>query len=367
MSRSGRNLGSKYVIVEQCGLGTFGKVFRCVRRAEDAESVVAIKVVRRIERYARSAKIEADILRDVNSRDKRQDSGNVRLLDEFECGGHVCLVFESLDVSVYEFQKANSYRSYPLETIQTVSRDLLRATLFLHDMDLVHTDLKPENVLFLDGAYDERPDEDHPKRPYRVLRSSSAKVIDFGGATYEDERKSHTIQTRQYRAPEVVLGMTWNKSADVWSIACIVMEMFLGDLLFDTHDNDEYLALMDRCIGPMPRFMRARNGKYFRSETNRYDLRYFTTLSTSSRSRSRVASMTSLPDLIDRQLRRWQRRHDSIWTRCETLRNDFVDFVSGMLVYDPKSRWTTARALRHPFCSRTYRGKEVGDQFREGK
>lgn len=59
-------------------------------------------------------------------------------------------------------------------------------------------------------------------------------VIDFGGATYTDDRKSTIISTRQYRAPEVMLELTWDKPADIWSAACIIGELYVGDLFFPT-------------------------------------------------------------------------------------------------------------------------------------
>ena len=59
-------------------------------------------------------------------------------------------------------------------------------------------------------------------------------VIDYGSATYSDERRKGTINTRQYRAPEVLLGMEWDEESDIWGVACIAMELFTGDLLFQT-------------------------------------------------------------------------------------------------------------------------------------
>lgn len=61
-----------------------------------------------------------------------------------------------------------------------------------------------------------------------------AAVIDFGGATFENQHHSSVINTRQYRAPEVILGLGWDMQSDVWSIGCIVMELYVGELLFAT-------------------------------------------------------------------------------------------------------------------------------------
>lgn len=56
------------------------------------------------------------------------------------------------------------------------------------------------------------------------------KIIDLGGATFAHEHHSVIINTRQYRAPEVILGCTkWDESSDVWCIACIIMELYTGN------------------------------------------------------------------------------------------------------------------------------------------
>jgi serine/threonine protein kinase len=60
-------------------------------------------------------------------------------------------------------------------------------------------------------------------------------VIDFGGATYDDdEDKSTVISTRQYRAPEVTMKLGWSFPSDLWSVGCIIGEIYSGDLLFQT-------------------------------------------------------------------------------------------------------------------------------------
>ena len=62
----------------------------------------------------------------------------------------------------------------------------------------------------------------------------SSIVIDFGGAVYDNENRHCTINTRQYRAPEVLLGLEWDEESDIWGVGCIAMELFTGDVLFQT-------------------------------------------------------------------------------------------------------------------------------------
>ena len=81
------------------------------------------------------------------------------------------------------------------------------------------------------------------------------KVIDFGGATFEDQHKSRIINTRQYRSLEVTLGLGWSYPSDIWSVGCIVMEIVTGELFFSTHENGEHIALIQKMLGKIPTWM----------------------------------------------------------------------------------------------------------------
>lgn len=71
------------------------------------------------------------------------------------------------------------------------------------------------------------------------------RLIDFGGATHNSERHSSIINTRQYRSPEVILQCCqWQESSDVWSIGCIIPELYTGNLLFPTHDDVEHILMI---------------------------------------------------------------------------------------------------------------------------
>ena len=248
----GSLISDRYEIVKDLGIGTFGRVLSCVDRRRRHLDEVAIKVVRDVKRYYESAQIEADILRHVNSRnDKRGTALCVQMLDHFHFldGRHYCLVFESLGLSLYDFLKNNDFQPFPLYCVQDFSQQLLSAIEFLHSLNLIHTDLKPENILLVTR------DTKKYKSNATVPASTRIKVIDFGGATYDDETKSTVINTRQYRAPEVILELPWSFPSDIWSLGCILAELYTGNLLFATHDNYEHLALIERAIGTFPRYM----------------------------------------------------------------------------------------------------------------
>jgi serine/threonine protein kinase len=96
--------------------------------------------------------------------------------------------------------------------VQSYFRQILYALGLMHAVGLTHTDLKPENIL-LAGEDNE----------------DLIKVIDMGGATFDEEYHSTVINTRQYRAPEVIMKTsTWDQSSDLWGVGCIIVELYSG-------------------------------------------------------------------------------------------------------------------------------------------
>jgi serine/threonine protein kinase len=227
--------------------------------------LVAVKVIRRIRKYVESGRVEAEILEDVSLSDPGGVSNAVRILHSFDYRGHFCMVFEPLGKSLYDYVKANRYRPLPLYCVQSMADQLISALVFLHQMRLVHTDLKLENVLLVSREplhVTDKPTMHREQLGERVLApaSTTIRLIDFGGATYDDARNVGIINTRQYRSPEVILGMHWGVASDVWSMGCILMEMYTGELLFPTVRHAPAL------FAPPARSTRAR--AHFKLSTN---------------------------------------------------------------------------------------------------
>lgn len=84
------------------------------------------------------------------------------------------------------------------------------------------------------------------------MKNTHIRLIDFGSATFDHEHHSTIVSTRHYRAPEVILELGWSQPCDVWSIGCILYELYVGNTLFQTHDNREHLAMMERILGQIP-------------------------------------------------------------------------------------------------------------------
>lgn len=119
----------------------------------------------------------------------------------------------------------------------------------MHDLKLIHTDLKPENILLVNRGSN------------TLDENTDIRLIDFGSATFEQEYHSAIVSTRHYRAPEIIMGLGWSYPCDMWSMGCILIEFFIGDALFQTHDNLEHLAMMESVLGPIPTHMVTRASK----------------------------------------------------------------------------------------------------------
>lgn len=115
----------------------------------------------------------------------------------------------------------------------------------MHDCKLTHTDLKPENVL-LKKIYD------FNEINIKDIDDLTIKIIDLGSATYDHDYHTTIINTRQYRAPEVLLGCGWDNRSDLWGIACIVLELYTGDVYFCTHESREHVAMVEKSGGAFP-------------------------------------------------------------------------------------------------------------------
>ncbi|VVC94474.1 unnamed protein product [Leptidea sinapis] len=168
---------------------------------------------------------------------------------------------------------------------------------------------------------------------------SDVRLIDFGSATFDHEHHSTIVSTRHYRAPEVILELGWSQPCDVWSIGCIMFELHLGITLFQTHDNREHLAMMERILGPIPyRMARKTRTKYFYHGKLDWD--------------EKSSAGRYVRDNCKPLLRYLQ-------SNSEEYRQLF-DLITRMLDYDPSQRITLREALKHPFFNKLPAHQRLG-------
>ncbi|XP_050083600.1 uncharacterized protein LOC126570109 isoform X2 [Anopheles aquasalis] len=322
-------LNNKYKIIANLGEGTFGRVVKV--KDLEADCFKALKIIKNVDKYREAAVLEIAALSKIKELDPNLDHLCVKMLDSFDYYGHTCIAFEMLGLSVFDFLRENSYEPYPMEHVRHISYQLCYAVKFLHDSHLTHTDLKPENILFRSSDYITQRQLRSKKHEVRTVKCTDIRLIDFGSATFDDEHHSLIVSTRHYRAPEVILELGWAQPCDVWSIGCIMYELYHGVTLFPTHDNREHLAMMEHILGTIPyRMARKTKTKYFRYGKLDWDEK--SSAGRFVRENCKPLHRCILSDKPDHL--------------------QLMDLIRMMLDYDPANRITLTEALRHPFFAK---------------
>ncbi|CAG01200.1 unnamed protein product, partial [Tetraodon nigroviridis] len=347
-------------IVCTLGEGAFGKVVECIDHKNN-DAHVALKIIKNIDRYREAALSEVQVLEQLKALDPDRrwwvksfmvlciyrigslasetklfsklcflSRSCVQILDWFNYHGHVCISFELLGLSTYDFLKENNFQPFPVKQIRHMAYQIIQAVRFLHENKLTHTDLKPENILFIKSDYDVKYNREQ-KRDERTLKNPDVKVVDFGNATYDHEHHTSVVSTRHYRAPEVILDLGWDHSCDVWSIGCILIEYYLGSTLFQTHDSKEHLAMMERVLGPIPAHLMQKTKKRRFVHKSKLDWDIYSSSGRYVRKRCKP---------LKRYLTSNNKDHEQLF-----------DLIEKMLEYDPAKRLTLDQCLQLPFFS----------------
>lgn len=143
----------------------------------------------------------------------------MQLIESFTHKNHLFLVCELLSFNLYQVMKANDFDGFPSYIVRNVTQQLLEAMVILKSKNIVHTDLKLENILLTS------------------CNSTSVKIIDYGCACFQQSQTQTYVQSRFYRSPEVLLGHRYTSAIDMWSLGCIVAEIFLGYPLLPGHSE----------------------------------------------------------------------------------------------------------------------------------
>ncbi|KAJ7496093.1 kinase-like domain-containing protein [Mycena galericulata] len=343
--------GHKYLILDILGQGTFGQVVKCQNMK--THEIVAVKVVKNKPAYFNQSMMEVTILEMLNKNSDPNDQHHIlRLRDSFIHRSHLCLVFELLSSNLYELIKQNQFQGLSTQLVKVFMAQLLDAMTILKEARLIHCDLKPENILL------------------KSLQSPQIKVIDFGSACHERQTVYTYIQSRFYRSPEVLLGMSYTASIDMWSLGCIAVELFLGLPLFPGTSEYNQLTRIVEMLGMPPQSM-LNMGKVtsqffdtyevYNPHTNQNEKKYrLKTIEQYSREQNtneqpgkQYFKATSLPEIINTapmpQSKAARQGHEV--EKELNNRASFIDFCQGLLDLNPVTRWTPQQARLHPFIT----------------
>uniref|UniRef100_A0AAQ4RJ96 dual-specificity kinase n=1 Tax=Gasterosteus aculeatus aculeatus TaxID=481459 RepID=A0AAQ4RJ96_GASAC len=339
--RSGDVLQERYEIVSTLGEGTFGRVMECIDHRRGGASV-ALKIIKNVEKYKEAARLEINVLEKINEKDPDNKFLCVQMYDWFDYHGHMCISFELLALSTFDFLKENNYLPYSIGQVRHMAYQIcLAVKSYLHNEFLTLLEKLIEMQLMLETLC-----SFWQKRDDRTVKSTAVRVVDFGSATFDQEHHSTIVSTRHYRAPEVILELGWSHPCDVWSIGCILFEYYLGFTLFQTHDNREHLAMMERILGPVPSRMirKTRKQKYFYRGRLDWD---------ESSSAGKYVRENCKP------LRRY------LLSEAEE-HHQLFDLIESMLEYEPSKRLVLADSLKHPFFDNGTIGEAASGKNWEG-
>jgi dual specificity tyrosine-phosphorylation-regulated kinase 1 len=238
----------RYILKHRIGKGSFGQVVCAYDKELQCE--VAIKIIKSRKPFMLQAQTEIDLLSTLLDKDPNDEKNIVRLLHTFVYRNHQCLVFEMLSYNLYELLKNTKFKGVSLNLIRKFGKQILRALEFLSskEVDIIHCDLKPENILLR-----------HPRR-------SAIKIIDLGSSCLRSKKTYTYIQSRFYRSPEILLGISYDQKIDMWSLGCVLAEMHTGEPLFGGTDQADQICRIVDVLGMPPLELLARSPPQIRSQ-----------------------------------------------------------------------------------------------------
>ena len=238
-----------------------------------------------------------------------------------------------LNIKLFEKTKKNSEYEINLKLYSLVLQNYIKEkTRLLHDINY-RKQIISKKKLSLNNANNEDNINKYCFSSYEPELSIEVKICDIGNACWFNNHFSTIIQTRQYRSPEVILGINYNESSDIWSLACIIFELVTGDFLFNPISseyfckNDSHLAKFMEVCGKMPKNFVER-GAYWK--------KYFT-------KDGKLKRMGDIKHIILKNL---------LVQKYHIKENEALalsNFLMPMLEYLPEKRISARELLKHPW------------------
>ncbi|XP_053095792.1 dual specificity protein kinase CLK2b isoform X3 [Pangasianodon hypophthalmus] len=236
--QDGYMLQDRYEIVSTLGEGTFGKVVQCIDHHRQG-SHVALKIIKNVEKYKEAARLEINVLEKIKEKDPENKQLCVCMYGWFQYGGHVCISFELLSLSTFDFLKQNNYIPYTLEQVRHMAYQICSAVEFLHANRLTHTDLKPENILFINSDFTTcyNPDKAHDNREHLAMME-----------TIQGPIPSRMI--RKTRKQKYFSGghLDWDKNSPAGRHVTLICKPLCQYLLRESEDHCQLFSLLEMML-----------------------------------------------------------------------------------------------------------------------
>ncbi|OMJ90101.1 hypothetical protein SteCoe_7588 [Stentor coeruleus] len=311
------HIAYRYEIKSLMGRGSFGQVVKVFDHKEKKE--IALKIIKNRPRFYQQALEEIEILKYIKDKDPNDIYCIVHILGDFVFRNHMCIMFDILSIDLYQYIKLNNYQGLPLPTIKKLAAQILQALRLIDRYKIIHCDLKPENILL------------------KSITGTTLKVIDFGSACFYEKRMYTYIQSRFYRSPEVILGLSYTTSIDMWSFGCILSELYTGKPIFPGENESDQLLCIMEVLGLPPKYLldKGTKVKLFFNDDNKPKIVL------NSKGKKRSPATKSLREIL---------------FGCE---DGFYDLVEQCLEWDHHKRITPDDALLHEWMFEEYQIQRV--------
>jgi serine/threonine-protein kinase PRP4 len=347
-------LNDRYDVLEPIGKGMFASVVRALD--EHTGNLVAIKITRNNDMMKKAGQREIRALTKVNNFEtdlhakflqehpnathKPESTHVIRMLGSFTHKKHLCIVFESMQRNMRDnLKKFGLGKGLEIKNVRYYCYQMFRGLRLLKECDLLHTDLKPDNIL---AGTDGFP----------------LKIADLGSSIHvADAEITAEIASRFYRPPEVIIGIKAGFPLDMWSMACTLFELFSGDFLFPGDSNCHMLKLIQECRGKISKKVLRRGQPDMISEFfddhlesfldvthlpgGRVDMKHIAFSSTAVVGRDIKGRLLAANNKKKIAAGAVAAEHGELM--------QFADLLDKCLKLDPDERFTPGQALNHPF------------------
>ncbi|KAJ2948486.1 hypothetical protein O0L34_g7734 [Tuta absoluta] len=317
----------RYIIKSILGKGVFSNVVRAIDSQGDNE--VAIKIIRNNDLTHRTGLKEISLLKEIRGADPENKHHCVTMKRHFMHRNHLCMVMESLHMDLRQvIKKYGHHHGLNMKAVISYSRQLLVALRLLKKIGLVHADIKPDNILVNE-------------------KKNVLKLCDFGSASKVDTiEPTPYLVSRFYRAPEIILGVPYQHSVDIWSAACTMYEMATGRIMFPGSSNNKmlkyFMDLKGKCSTKL-----IKRGK-FKDQHFNYKNNFLMHMRDEHSGREKYVEIAHVP--ITRDLLKDLKKYSKTTTDQEIVKIvQLKDLLDKMLVLDSNNRYEVSDCLKHVF------------------
>lgn len=340
MPKIGEVMDDRYLVTDlPCGRGVFSNVVKAKDQQAPPgdEGVVAIKVMRRNDMMTKAAEKEVEILERLNTADKKNKRGIVRLLGTFAYRRHFCFVFECMSDDLRgALKKYTKNKGMTLNAVRAYTSQLLVGLALMREQGVIHADIKPDNILI-------------------TKNHQTVKFCDLGTAVEpKDMLPSPYLASRFYRPPEVILGCEYGYPVDMWALGCTLFEIFTGKTLLNSKTNNDHLRKIMELRGKVPGKVIKKGAVWKNHFNDELDFKHEVddpgsgqkVIKTITDFSNKISIKDLVLERVGKEKQQSAEKEDQLYVKRAV---QFADLLEQMLALDPDKRIRPEDGMVHPF------------------